>query len=181
MLVIHVFDYARLPRGALEQTAGGAGRILAGAGIETEWRICSVPALRGACGMPDDSESPIVRIIPKGARSMAHVFGAAIKAFDGGLTGVYATIFCDRVTDASRRFGMDRSVLLSCSIAHEVGELFGLDHAPEGIMHAVFDGADIERAARGRLRFSTAQAAHLRDVVLMRLKRRAPAKPPMLE
>ncbi len=174
-LVIYLFDYARVPHFALEETADGAGRILGHAGIETDWHICIQPANRGACAMDQENRFPIVRIIAKGAKSLPHIFGVAIKGLDG-LSGVYATVFYDRVADTSRRYGSDTPVLLSCAVAHELGELLGLEHAPEGVMRAAFDQADVERAARGRLRFTAEQALHLRKVVLARLARgRKPA------
>ncbi len=167
-LIVHLFDYAHVSSGALKETAGVAHRILARAGIETEWRICFAPAKRGACEIREDDRFPIVRIIPRANRSMRHLFGAAIKTLDRGLTGVYATIFYDRVKDGSRRFGADEPVLLACAIAHEIGELFGLEHAPEGIMQAAYDQADMDRAARGRLSFTEEQAAWLRGVIVAR-------------
>ncbi len=180
-LVICLFDYARIPRYALEGTAEGAGRILAYAGIETDWRICIQPANRGACAMDEGNRFPIVRIIPKGSKSLPHIFGAAIKGFDGGLTGVYATVFYDRVADASRRYGSDAQVLLSCTVTHELGELFGLEHSPEGVMRPSFGEEDVARAAKGGLRFTAAQALHLREVVSARLKRGNTALAAVLE
>ncbi|MBZ5580877.1 MAG: hypothetical protein LAQ30_01505 [Acidobacteriia bacterium] len=167
-LIVHLFDYARLSSGALEETAGAARRILAQAGIQTEWRICDAPAKRGACAIGEDDGFPIVRIIPRANKNMRRLFGAAIKTFDRGLTGVYATIFYDRVKDGSRRFGADEPVLLACAIAHELGELFGLEHAPEGIMRAAYDQKDMDRAVRGRLRFTAGQGAWLRGVLVAR-------------
>jgi hypothetical protein len=165
-LTIRLFDYTGLPASALQETAARAGEILGNAGVEAEWRLCYAPANRGACGLPTNDEGLIFRVIS--SRGPAGVFGVAVKPVNGQPTGVYATIYYGRVREAAERRGAPASVLLACAIAHEAGELLGLTHAPEGIMHAVFDNRDLDRAAVGLLAFSESQRRQLRDAVWSR-------------
>ncbi len=167
-LVIFVLDYAGVTRAALTDAAGDARRIFAHAGVETEWRICSQRVM-DTCELPHDAVSPILRIIPKGGAAGA-AFGAAIKSLDRGFAGIYATIFYSRIANASRTNTVDVSALLSSVFAHELGELLGLEHSSDGIMQPAFDAADMERAARGRLQFSEAEAAFLRNAVSGRVR-----------
>jgi hypothetical protein len=165
-LTIRLFDYAGLPEYALKETAARADEIFGKAGLEAEWRLCYVPANRGACELPRNNEGFIIRVIS--SRGPAPIFGAAVKPGDSGVAGVYATIYYGRVKDAAPRFGAPPSLLLACVIAHEAGELLGLTHAHEGIMHAAFDRSDLDRAAVGRLVFSESQERELQFSVLDR-------------
>ncbi len=173
LLRIHLFDYAGVPQTTLNRASVQVKTALASAGVGADLSICRAPELRGACRPEDGSTHLIVRIIRKDARLGEHAFGAAIKPLDPSVRGVYATIFYSRIAEASRRFGTEPDALLASAIAHEVGELMGLEHASAGFMHAALGAADVEKAARGQLAFSEMQAEALRRALSERLAENA--------
>jgi hypothetical protein len=165
-LRIHLLDYAGLPESALNATASRAGEILRKAGIDTEWNICQTGPMRGMCDLERSRESLIVRVVP--GMGPAAVFGRAVKAGNGGASGVYATLYFGRIREAAQRFDAPPSLLLACALAHETGELLGLSHSGAGVMHAAFDKHDVELAAVGRLNFGERERENLQLAILTR-------------
>jgi hypothetical protein len=90
------------------------------------------------------------------------VMGVAHPAERG--CGRIAYVFFERVEQLTRKSEKDVAVVLAHVIAHELGHLLlpPSSHSRVGIMRASWSGSDLADAARGRLLFTSAQAAQMR-------------------
>jgi hypothetical protein len=57
--------------------------------------------------------------------------------------------------------------LLGAIVAHEIGHLLGIRHAPAGLMRARLEAGDVIALRRGKLRFSPAEASRMRIAALL--------------
>ena len=57
--------------------------------------------------------------------------------------------------------------LVGAIVAHEIGHLLGIRHAPAGLMRARLEADDIIALRRGTLRFSPAEARGMRIAALV--------------
>jgi hypothetical protein len=72
--------------------------------------------------------------------------------------------------------------LIGAIVAHEIGHLLGIRHAPAGLMRASLETDDMIALRRGKLRFSPAEAGRMRIAALLageeRLRSSAAGSPP---
>jgi hypothetical protein len=72
--------------------------------------------------------------------------------------------------------------LIGAIVAHEIGHLLGLRHAPAGLMRASLETDDLIALRRGKLLFSPAEAGRMRIAALLagaeRLRAPAAGSPP---
>jgi hypothetical protein len=103
-----------------------------------------------------------VRIVPRSARSTSEVFGVAFLSEEG--TGCYSDVFYERAMELHADWKVNLSDLLGNVMAHELGHLLlgSNSHSPAGIMHAHWQGEELQRLSRGNLRFTDEQAHHMR-------------------
>jgi hypothetical protein len=161
-LSIRVLDYANVPAAVLRNFAAPARDLFRGAGIEARWEICLVEAKKAAC-RPVRGDETFVKIVERApVRTDAAVFGSTVRE---GKTSRFSFVFWDRVQGAAQRHGVAASNLLAHVVAHEVGHLLGLDHAAGGIMRRQFGPNDFFLAARGRLRFTSAESGAMREAL----------------
>ena len=57
--------------------------------------------------------------------------------------------------------------LIGAIVAHEIGHLLGIRHAPAGLMRASLEANDIIALRRRKLRFSPAEAGRMRIAALL--------------
>lgn len=162
---MRVFDYARMPAGALRNAESQAARVLRKAGIETEWLACSPPSQ--TCDAPVAGTDLVIRIVNRGPSGVGRAFARAIQP--GDLPGVYATLYYDRVADAASRAGVYASLWLALAMDHEVAHLLGLADGEAGVMHGVFSRQDMDRASCGLLHFTPGEEEQLRLGMATRL------------
>jgi hypothetical protein len=153
-----------------------AEHLLASAGLVVAWRVCNTAQ---SCRVEDAPMPEIVVILSSrdrpngrencgvaahGARDAAGtvmvsvpcVAGVAFRLTRRGGTGAHPLLAMPRHDD-----------LVGAIVAHEIGHLLGIRHAPAGPMRARLEADDIIALRRGMLRFSPAEARGMRLAALL--------------
>jgi len=168
-----------------------ADDLLASAGLVVAWRVCDTPE---SCPVEDTPVPEIVVILSsrdrkngrencglaaQGARDSAGtvmvsvpcVAGAAFRLTRRPGTGTHPLLAMPRHDD-----------LIGAIVAHEIGHLLGIRHAPAGLMRASLETDDMIALRRGKLRFSPAEAGRMRIAALLagedRLRASVAGSPP---
>ena len=158
------------PFGDLRESAqveAGVEHIFAKAGIAVGWIDCSRPAAEwppdSPCARRAVPGEIILRVLDKtavGRGACSH--GFALLPGNGRL-GVFATVFTDGLARLGATSIASSTQLLAHFTAHEIGHLL-LDqgHGATGLMSAQWSRSDLDRAARGSLTFTSAEAERMR-------------------
>jgi len=188
-IVVHAYDRAHLPPGALAAAGRQVSTILGKAGLEVTWRDrsnCARPDQRTAdCGEPVEA-TDLVLMIRSRADAPASVtcgaMGLALLPPEGG-TGTQASVFLDDVSRLARDGRASVAQILGHAAAHEIGHLLLGTHAhsPGGIMRAVWTKKDLDSAAWGRLTFTPEQGARISAEAASRQRMRDPRHGPAPE
>jgi hypothetical protein len=172
-VAIRIQDYADSPPGTLKEAALQAARLLGKAGIETRWLICG-PRLPEApsCGRrPAPCELQLHVLGARHGRSTAPPpsLGFAVVPSNGAL-GSLAGVFYERVKREAAATLATTSEVLGFAAAHEIAHLLirSNGHPPHGIMAARLTPNDLDRAAQGRLGFTSQEAERLRGGAWLR-------------
>ena len=144
-------EFAGIPSPVWTEGLAEARRILAAAGVEVTWTRCN-----------PGQEDRAIRVYS--------VASAPVKPSDLGLAlPEVHRIYVVAPHVAKRAGGNYREwiVVLGCVIAHEIGHIAGLSHAPRGLMHSHWSVEDLHAAAAGRLTFTEEQGRTLRTWAIL--------------
>ncbi len=176
-ITIWVYNYAQVPGRTLAQAEKEIDRILAEAGVGTDWVECplstSETEVHPICQQRMSPAELALVIAPRfTAQSVGKgdtYFGSA-QVFTNRQPGHYAYVFYDRVENRSLRRETTLYQMLANVAVHELGHLLlrSTAHSPIGLMRAQWDQSDLQRAAWGQLRFSSEESKRLRAEVLAR-------------
>ena len=157
-ITVVVNDHAGVSAAVLNQAETVASRIFGAGGIEVAWVNCSGGGAQGACRVTGGSGEFVLQIVPTGKTSTDSVFGMAFLGQDG--SGKYCDVFFDRIAEAHRSFGTDKSQLLGTVVAHEIGHLLLGSHAHSqiGIMAPVWAEENLRNISMGHLLFTREQS-----------------------
>ncbi|MGD1063568.1 MAG: hypothetical protein ABR860_09925 [Terracidiphilus sp.] len=164
-ITLRVYDYAQVNHPALVAAEREASRILAQAGVTTQWQDCSTShdAKKDfrvcAAAQPDDY---IVSILPNSMADKLGKSGDTFGAADGGESR-RAAIFYERI---SERAGGDTTavdVLAGRVMAREIGSLLLGANASSrtGIMKARWTSSDLNVLAGNEMYFTAEQARQM--------------------
>ncbi len=170
--LVHVRNYAGVPREALTAAEGIARTVLGRAGVESEWRHCTEPSLgRGPrCEPPAGPGEILLEVLgPRqctALRGSSEVLGLALLPKDGSRAS-YAAVFLDKAEALARDSGASTAQVLGHAMAHEIGHLLleTPEHSATGLMRARWSGSELQRAAWGHLLFTPEQCARMRGGV----------------
>jgi hypothetical protein len=183
LVALRVRAYAdrQVDHATLRPALAVAEHLLASAGLVIAWRVCDTPQ---SCPVEDAPVTEIVVILSSrdrqngrencgvaahGARdstgtvmvSVPCVAGVAFRLTRRPGTGTHPLLAMPRHDD-----------LIGAIVAHEIGHLLGIRHAPAGLMRASLETDDMIALRRGKLRFSPAEAGRMRIAALAGEQRR---------
>ncbi|MCI0356060.1 MAG: hypothetical protein L0099_13640, partial [Acidobacteria bacterium] len=178
-ITVRVHDYVQVENELMAGAQKEAARILANAGIETEWLSCAVvqPEAGGhaACERPFGRNELLMRIVPEAMAAKLPfrdiTLGFAFLPEEGG-RGFLGGVFYHKVERMARETGTDGYQILAHVLAHEIGHLLlrTVKHGHTGLMRANWGPNDLELARRGLLPFTPKESARLRAEVRARME-----------
>jgi hypothetical protein len=192
MVVIRSYNYAQVPSDELAQARATADRTFQQAGISLQWIDCWVPEDRPSsivdrpssivdrpskCTEPlRDGSDFVLRlmapVVAEASESLHTVsMGSSLIDHSSGI-GALTTVDPERVMSIARGAGTDYSTLLGRAIAHEIGHLLlgHSRHSQSGLMRAIWTQEEIRSIRPAGWRFSTAEAAQMRQGLAARAR-----------
>jgi hypothetical protein len=175
-LRVRVYAHRQVDEATVRAALKAADELLASAGVVVAWRVCDTAQ---SCPIEDTPVPEVVAILssrerPNGGENCGM---AAHGARDTAGTVVVSVPCAAGVAfRLTRRAGtrthpalaMPRyDDLVGAIVAHEIGHLLGIRHAPSGLMRADLKSDDVIAFRLGTLRFSPAEARRMRIAVLM--------------
>jgi len=168
-----------------------AEHLLASAGLVVSWRVCEMAQ---SCPVEVTPIPEIVVILSSrdrqngrencgvaahGARDSAGTVMVSVPC----VAGVAFRLTRRPGTGTNPLLAMPRhDDLIGAIVAHEIGHLLGIRHAPAGLMRASLETDDMIALRRGKLRFSPAEAGRMRIAAFLageeRLRSPAAGSPP---
>lgn len=166
-----VSNVAEVPPEVVSQAEREVVRLYSGIGITLAWEDHAPADGRTILLLPDQMSLRIT-ILQDDPRRLpgSQALGAAPRRPEEARV---ACVYYERVEQRARRDGVEPALVLGHAIAHEVGHLLlpAYEHPTWGLMKAVWNSADLRRAAQGQLRFSKEEAALIHAVLARRLSR----------
>jgi hypothetical protein len=148
-VTIRMYDGAGLPPRVRSDAMHRAAEILDTAQMRATWLDCTTSAATAPprCADPLDEGELVLRIIrEKGPPQPEQRRLLGYSLIDGATgTGVFASVFINRVEWLSDHSRTDHVLLLARAIAHEVGHLLlgTADHGPAGLMRALWTSKEL--------------------------------------
>jgi hypothetical protein len=158
-LTVNLLDNAALRPEVRAEMKRETSRILLDAGVELEWVECEIgdkPVNVVQCSAPAAAVRVMVQLLPGTNAKNPRMTGRAI--IERG-TGVYASVYLERVAQLAREANWGFADLLGHAVAHELGHLLlGTSaHSPAGVMRARWETEDLRRLSHHGLVFLPGQ------------------------
>lgn len=166
-LVVRVYDSVGLATRDLNEASRVAAGILASAGVDVRWRVCTdrLPMGTDLCRVPLAANEAVLRLIPAPTQMRASSEPLGSTLLDpGGRQAVLSTVFLDRIADVARRARIDVTQLAGRAMAHELGHLLlgTAGHSGSGLMRSFWTDEALRRSARHDWLFLPEQADAIR-------------------
>ncbi len=170
-ITVYVYNLAQVSRKSLAVAEAEASRIFLKAGVRTKWVDCPLSSAEKArfpdCRLESGRNHLVLKIFPDfSSRRLglrAQNLGFCPASEESG-PGSETALAYNRIKDLARSWDTDARQVLGFAAAHELGHLLlrMSGHARAGIMRAVWNPDDLQRATRGELVFTPEQAGLIR-------------------
>jgi hypothetical protein len=182
-ITLRVYNYAHIGPALLSRSEEETTAIFRQARVETVWVDCPLsgaelerfPACQQGMGRGDFTLRILSAAMTQKAPARGEALGFALPCPED-LTGCYAEVFYQRITDWASGAEISVHQLLGHAIAHEIGHLLlgPNSHSRDGIMRSQWNLNDLRVIARASLRFTPEQTERLRAACLARMTRMEP-------
>jgi hypothetical protein len=166
-LSVLVYDYAGLKDNTMNEVENLTSALLERAGIRTQWVYCLGHQAGARPALCDADSQPgvfVIRILTKHsgqANKLGDPLGAAV------IGNGFASLFATEVRKYADHNGLSEGCLMAYAAAHEIGHLLlGENHAPSGLMRAVWSKEEYREMAQRWLGFSAEERQALRQALL---------------
>jgi hypothetical protein len=176
-ITVQVYNWAHVAPETLAAAEGEGTRIFREAGVWVLWLNCPLSPSEAKefpiCAEPCPWGRFALRIVydvPAG-------FGKTSLGVALNDTGIYASVFYQRVDEFANEGIATHSQILGHAMAHEIGHLL-LDlrgHTTFGIMRGHWNVQDLRSASMGSLLFSPGESALIRDAATRRMRGEIPS------
>jgi hypothetical protein len=175
-LRVRVYADMQVDEGMIRPALEVADDLLASAGLVVAWRVCDSAH---SCPVEDTPAQEIVVILSSRDRQNGREnCGLAAHGARDSAGTVIVSVPClaGVAFRLTRRAGLGTNPLLAMPrhddlvgaiVAHEIGHMLGIRHAPSGLMRAILKADDMIALRRGKLRFSAAEAGRMRIAALL--------------
>ena len=170
-LRVRVYADMQVDEATIRPALEVAGRLLASAGLVVAWRVCETPH---SCPVENTPAPEIVVILSSRDRQDGRE-KCGVAAHGGrdpaGTVIVSVPCLAGVAFRLTRRAGLGTNPLLAMPrhddlvgaiVAHEIGHMLGIRHAPSGLMRASLEAGEIIALRRWKLGFSPAEARGMR-------------------
>jgi hypothetical protein len=169
-VIVLVYNYANVPAANLAAAEAWATRSYNAAGVEVSWVDCAVTAEDSArfraCEEALDKHPFFFSIIPD--RMAARIARPSKRSEDtlGMAVGLRAFVFYERIVEWGGIRGLEDSVILGHTLAHELGHLLLGEHSHSaiGVMRPLVQRQDLSLES-GQFLFDPKQASKLRALL----------------
>jgi hypothetical protein len=173
VLQVSTSVYGRLTSVDRDAAEEMAGQLLEAAGVRVAWRRCDESR---DCPTEHGGRPRVNLILAAVARPTCG--RAALDTLHNGAT-VFVSLPC--LSEAARKmktltiarahplmFRLEARHLLGMTIAHELGHVLGLPHAPTGLMRSHLTAGEVLSFLEGRLTFTSEQSHRMRRSAIWR-------------
>ena len=172
-ILVRVYDNAGVLPSDLTEALKQSYEILRRADVTVDWVQCPNPSQRtgplpAICDTPRSPSEIVVRLVEGAAKDRdRRPLGQPLLDPNSG-TGIFATVFMNRVNRFADVAQYSRSVVLGRAIAHEIGHLIlGTNsHSETGLMREVWTVEQLLRNRPEDWQFSASQTFELRSAWL---------------
>jgi hypothetical protein len=179
---VRVFPHASVDAPTLQLARDSASKLLASGRISAEWRECGTPERN--CSESNDPVVVIVLLLPVAKMTDEDVSGEVVQ--DHSTRAPTVIVYLPNLADRLRTIlqsapgrsnpalaTLQLGHLIGLAIAHEVGHVLGLPHAPSGVMKARLVTDDLIALQATRLAFTPRDRAALKLALASRTRRAA--------
>ena len=171
-LVLRVIAHATLAVVELDRISDTVRKLLASAGVPSQWRDCG----GAACSVDQRSVGIDVLLLPITKLTEAEIYGEVTRDAMTGVPTVliYVPPIAERVRAIRRSIDgrsnpalatMQTGHLVGATIAHEVGHALGLRHGTWGVMKGRLTLDDALALRTSRLLFTSSEGASMRSAL----------------
>lgn len=186
---VRVHEVAAAGAWDIDRSLREATGLVGAAGVQSQWTRCTrrgspSPGPAATCGIPAGPLTPVLRLVRAADPPAPGDLVLGFSLIDASTrTGVFGTVFLDRVEQLAVLWHLPVETLLARAMAHEIGHLLlgSSRHSREGLMQARWSQRMLLAQAPDDWRFSPSDARRLRDAVTRRSAvLEARARPPLV-